>query len=1129
MNILGDWLARIGLQRYTDVFENNQVDLDILADLGEMDLEKLGIGLGDRKRLVRAIEDLRAEQQPGARPVLLQRDPGRPGPHGISSVERRQITAFYCDLVDSTALSVQFDPEDLHELIWQYRGACQRTVEHYGGFVRGYEGDGIMVYFGYPRAFEDDAERAVRAGLELIDSLKALDAGTTLPEGVSVSVRVGIATGEVVAGALVGESGLMARDAAIGMPPNLAARLQAFADPNTLVICPNTHALARGQFDYRELGVQTVKGFDKPVGIWQVLGIRTSVSRFEAASGGGLNVFIDRGEELDLLNRNWDRVLLGEGRVVCISGEPGIGKSRLTDEFMARIGGQPLHRVRYQFSPHHMNNALYPAIRHVEQAAGVVGDDTNEQKLDKLDALAASVHESFEHCAPLLAALLSLPTGERYPAIPFGPQRQKSEILRLLAELLVALSRDAPVAFLVEDLHWSDASSRDLLDLLVERIRDARVLLLVTFRHEAGTPWLGQPHVTPLSVNRLSRPNIRALIHGVTAGREFPEPLLGQIMTRTDGIPLFVEELTTAVLESGILEERNGRFVLTSKAPTINIPYTLKDSLQSRLDQLGAAKETAQIGAALGREFPGEILAAVSMLDDTEIAEALDMLVRSKLVYRRGTSTPVRYVFRHALIQEAAYESMLKSRRQKLHARIAKTIEERFPTLAETEPHLLAHHHIHAEQFKAAVEYLLNAGRSALRRSAFVETIGYMTRATELVPHIGDAWIRDRQELEIYFMLGAAHRITSGFASTAAEECFKRARVLCDRLGTAAERVTVLRGLWMCHFTRGELAAARDLAEQTIVVAREDGDDGSIMLGHWMFGTILFWQGEFTLARRELEAALALYEPGAQRQQLLSAQLDPGVAAMGYLSWSLALLGFPDQARQRSDEAVARARDIGEPFTLAFTLIFACCARLTLNRDDDIRQMLDEVRQVNEKHGFSHWKNVAQVIAGQVEIAAGRSRMGIALVEEGCRLLRTEGSTVNLPWSIAVAAAADAEANRPRQALARVTEAIALAEETGEHHWLADLHRIKGELLSVMPAGNSAEAQECVQRAADIARAQGAKLIELRAATTLARMATGSAAGPEARQALAAVLGSFTEGFEAADLLSAAEALRISP
>ena len=592
----------------------------------------------------------------------------------------------------------------------------------------------------------------------------------------------------------------------------------------------------------------------------------------------------------------------GEGRVVCISGEPGIGKSRLTEEFMARIEGQPVRHVRYQFSPYHMNNALYPAMRHIEQLAGLTGDDTDEQKLDKLEALAAPLPEGFVHCVPLLATLLSLPSSERYPPIPFGPQRQKSEILRLLAELLVVLSRDGPIVFLVEDLHWSDASSRELLDFVVERIRDARVLLLVTFRPEAGTSWLGKPHVTPLSVNRLSRPNIRTLVHGVASGREFPEPLLGQIMTRTDGIPLFVEELTTALLESGILVELDGRFVLTDKAPTITIPQTLKDSLEARLDQLGPAKETAQIGAALGREFPGELLAAVSNLGDTQIGEALDILVRSKLVYHRGGPQPARYVFRHALIQEAAYESMLKSRRQKLHARIAKVIEERFPALAETEPHLLAHHHLHAEQFKAAVEYLLNAGRRALRRSAFTETIGYLGRASQLLPHIGDEWIRDRQELEINIMLGAAHRIISGFASDATEACFTHARAICDRVGTAAERMTVLRGLWMCHFTRGELAAARELAEQSIAIAAQDGDEASMMLGRWMLGTILFWQGEFMLARRELDSALGLYEPRSQRHQLLSAQLDPGIAAMGYLAWpgAKAMTLWPVQERSTS-------------------------------------------------------------------------------------------------------------------------------------------------------------------------------------------------------------------------------------
>jgi predicted ATPase len=651
-------------------------------------------------------------------------------------------------------------------------------------------------------------------------------------------------------------------------------------------------------------------------------------------------------------------------------------------------------------------------------------------------------------------------------------------------------------------------------------------LVLVTFRQELGVPWLEHAHVTPLAVNRLSRRNIRALVHSVTAGKEFPEPLLGQIVTRTDGIPLFVEELTNAVIESGILEERGDRFVLTNETPSHTIPSTLKDSLEARLDQLGPAKETAQIGAALGREFPGDLLAAVSPLEETEIEEALDRLVRSNLVYRRSSSWPPRYVFRHALIQEAAYESLLKSRRQRLHARIAQAIEERFPTLAEAEPHLLAHHHILAEQIKPALENLSKAGRRALQRSAFAETIGYMSRASELLPQIDDTQIRERHELEIYIMLGAAHRIVSGFASPVVEDCFKRARSLCDRVGTAIERVSVLRGLWMCHFTRGELAAARELAEQTIAVARDNDESSSLMLGRWMLGIILFWQGEFSLARKELESALALYEPTAQRNQLLSAQLDPGIATMAYLAWSLSLLGFPDQALERSSASLARARALGEPFTLAFALLFACCVRLTLNRNDDLRGMLDEVRGITETHGFSHWKTVAQVLAGQVEIAAGRHRAGIALVEEGCMQLRAEGSTVNLPWSIAIAATAYSEVNQPQQALTRVLEAIALAEQTSEHHWLAELYRIKGELLLASSADNAEEAETCVRQAVNLARGQEAKLIELRAATTLAHMTAGTSRAAKARGELASILGWFSEGFETADFRSAADALK---
>ncbi len=1126
MNDLGDWLARIGLQHYTEVFETNRVDLQALPELGEGDFEKLGVTLEDRIRLARAIEELRREDRSPSRGDGSRENTLRAGTHLRPNAERRQITVFYCDLVDSTALSVQLDPEDLHELFWRYRDACQRTVERYGGFVRGYEGDGIMVYFGYPRAFEDDAERAVRAGIELIEALDALNAETTLPDGMSMRVRVGIATGEVVAGVLHDQQALLATDAAIGKPPNLAARLQTLAAPNSVVICPDTHSLVRGQFEYRDLGVHMLKGLDRPVQVWEVCGIRASVSRFEAASEGGLSVFVNRTEELDLLIRDWDRVGRGEGRAVCISGEPGIGKSRLAGEFMSRISAQPHHFVRYQFSPYHRNNALYPAVQYLERAAGFARDDSDEDKLAKLETLLAPLVVDIAHVVPLIASLLSVPTGNHYPPLQFSPQRQKVETLHALATQLVLFSREAPVVLLAEDLHWTDASTGELLEAIVEHARHARMLVLVTYRPDSAPTWLGSSHVTALTVNRLSGPGIHTLVHSVAAGREFPELLLGQIAERTDGIPLFVEELTSAVLESGMLMERDGRLELTDESPAFAIPSTLKDSLEARLDQLGPAKETAQIGAAIGREFSRDLLVAVSTQEEAEIDEALNKLMRANLVHRRGAAWPPRYVFKHALVQEAAYESLLKSRRQQLHARIARINVERFPDQAEAEPHLLAHHYIQAELPDSAVAYLLKAGRRALQRSAFTETIGYMSRALDLLRDIEDKNKRDRRELEVLIMLGAAHRIVSGFASSIVEDCFVRARVLCDRVGTSNEHVTVLRGLWMCHFTRGELAAARALAEQTIAVARDNDDRSALMLGSWMLGIILFWQGEFALAREELETALTLYEPTEQRSQLLSAQLNPGIATMGYLSWSLSILGFPNQALEQADATVARAKALGEPFTLAFALVFACCVRLTLNRGDDIRSMLDEVRTISEKHGFSHWKSVAQVLAGQFEIAAGRIKSGIALVEEACERLRAEGSTVNLPWSIAIAATAYAEMNRPRQALASLNEAITLAEKTSEHHWLAELYRMKGELLLAASIDNAAAAESSIRQAIVIAREQGAKLMELRAATTLVRITADTEASAGARRELDTLYRWFTEGLETADLRRAAQTLQ---
>ena len=690
----------------------------VLRDLTDQDLKDLGVVLGDRRKILRAISEL-AGAAPATSQVHAVTEP-RPQ----DSAERRQVTVMFSDLVGSTALSARMDPEDLREVISAYQKCVAETVGRFGGFVAKYMGDGVLVYFGYPQAHEDDAERAVRAGLELIA------AASSLKTHAALQTRVGIATGLVVVGDLIG-SGASQEQAIVGETPNLAARLQTMAESNSVVIAESTRRLLGNLFELEELGAKNLKGVEGPVRAWAALRPASVESRFEAMHASALTELVGREEELELLLRRWSRAKTGEGQVVLLSGEPGIGKSRLTAALLERIAAEPHTRLRYFCSPQHTDSALYPIISQMERASGFTHNDTAQAKLDKLDALLA-LSSTKRNDVALLAEMLSLPNDGRYPALELAPQQRRQRTIEALTAQMEALSRQRPVLMIFEDAHWADPTSLEAFSRAVDRTRTLGVLLIVTYRSDFEPPWIGRPHVTALTLNRLGERDIAAIIDGVTGNKSLPSSIRQDIVERTDGIPLFVEEMTKAVLEAGG-EEGAERAVAGIPSSSIAVPATLHASLMARLDRLGPAKEVSQIGAAIGREFSYTLLEAVAGKPKAELALALDRLVAAGLLFRQGLPPQATYLFKHALVQDAAYGTLLREPRRALHARIAETIESRFVEIAESQPELLARHYTEAGLIEKAVSLWGKAGQRSLERSATLEAVAQLTRALDQI------------------------------------------------------------------------------------------------------------------------------------------------------------------------------------------------------------------------------------------------------------------------------------------------------------------------------------------------------------------------------------------------------------
>ena len=983
------WLRELGLQRYEALFTQNAIDSDVLPDLTETDLEKLGIPLGDRKRIIKAIREI-AAAQPGAFVAsgTAAYAPPMRAPH--TGAERRHLSVLICDLVGSTALSGRLDPEDMGAVMNAYHAACSRIVQAYDGFLVDFRGDGILAYFGYPRAHGDDAERTVRAGLDLVSAIAQLDT----PAGEPLAVRVGIATGLVVVGDLSG-AGRLREHAVIGEPPNIAARLQNLAEPGEVVIATSTRRLLRDLFHLRSLGEHEVKGIAEPVGAWVVEGISSSQSQFEAARVSGLIDLVGREREMDQLLEWQGLAWKGKGQVVLISGEAGIGKSRLAAAIMERLAGEECTRLRYQCSPYHTNSALHPVIAQLTHAADFKAEDTAEQRLDKLEAVLGIKPSQAQAVVPLFAALLSIAVGERYPPIALSPVQQRRRTLTALLDGFENLTRERPVVLLFEDMHWADNTSLELLDLAIERIRLLPVLALLTFQPTFDAPWTGLPYVRTLALDRLKRSHVESLVARVTGGRALPAEVSDLIVGKTDGNPLFVEELTKAVLETGILVEGPEGYRLEGPLPPLAIPATLQDSLMARLDRLGPVKEIAQLGAAIGREFSYSLLHALVGREEETLRGALSQLEQAELVFRRGQPPDATYSFKHALVRDAAYQTLLKSRRHQLHAQIARTLEGRFPETATTQPEILAHHFTEAGLVEPAVEYWLKAGKLALSRSANAEAVKHLRKGVELTQSLPASAERGRKELDLHLALGPAMAATHGYATPETFGVFSHARNLLGHHATPTEQMTVLWGVYLAHAVRAEHLAARGVGERLLDLADAHEHPGMAALANRFMGAAHWMLGAFTDARSHLERTLQVY--AANRQTITSYKgfgADDEVVALSALARTLWILGYPDQAVTAVRQSLANARSTGFAFTIALALDSEALLGALGADLPDLASHVHEAMVHSIEHALAEYEHRARFMQGALLAQTGDPQNGLELMRSAVAAIEGTGSLV---------------------------------------------------------------------------------------------------------------------------------------
>ena len=1102
------WLEDIGLGEYADEFEENRIGLTHLPDLTEDDLKELGVAaMGDRKSFMLAIKN------PGDIEIApLRNDSLTTAEHRSSDAERRQLTVMFCDLVGSTQSSQQLDPEDLREVIGAFQEACTSATARYDGYIARYMGDGILIYFGYPQAYEDNAERAVRAGIGIIEAVERLKTRADS----ALEVRVGIATGDVVVGDIIGE-GASEEHAVLGDTPNLAARLQGVAEAGQILIGATTQQLIGNAFDLDDLGPKNFKGFNKPSPTWAVLGESFAENRFDAAHNQKLNRLLGREHELGMLLSRWGLAKGNEGQIMLLSGEAGIGKSRMILALRDELTESSYFHLGYQCTPHHTNSAFYPIIQRLERSAGFANEDTDEAKLDKLEFLLKPTADNLETVAPLIASLLSLPGEARYGSLELTPQQLRDQTITVLINQVLVLSQRRPVLFVVEDAHWIDPSTEYLIGEIMSRTDDAAGLMLITHRPNYEPPWTGHTHQASMKLSRLSRNLVAEIVRDI-GGRELSGNMIERIIARTDGVPLYVEELAKSVAESGA--------AASDQNPEDHIPESLQASLIARLDRLSDAKNIAQIGAVIGRDFPYALIAAATEITSAELDYALDRIVASELMFCRGTPPEAIYTFKHALVRDAAYESLLKSTRREFHHAIAEALAERFQDLSETQPEILAYHYTEAGNIERAIDYWRLAGKRATEHLANLEAAAHCAKGLDLIEKVTETPERTRQELALYLTLGTSLLSTKGYAAPEVGRAYDRARELCEQVGDRLQLFPVLFGQWINTQQRGRPAAAKALAEETLALARERSDPAELLQGHHATWTTLLSLSDMPSCLHHAEQGVAIYDIDKHRAHaFLYGGHDPGVCGRNHIAISRWFLGYPDQALKEAHSAMNLAKELSHPFTQVLAFAFSSFLHHYRREPGPTRECAEAAMTLSNEQGLApHYGNVGRILRGW-SMATERPDEGLAEILRGVATMEDMGTMFRLSYFLGVMAEVNGWAGQPDEGLAVIAKALPLAEESGERKWEPELYRLKGELLLAGSTGKQDQAEDCFNQAVEVACGASLKSLELRAVTSLARLWSSQGKVREARETLAPLYGWFTEGFDTPDLKDAKELL----
>lgn len=1117
---LHHWLDGLGLGKYAGVFAENEIELGDIAHLTEEDLRELGLPMGPRKRILGAASSL-SPAGSSTEAAAPGEPASRKNPAPGVEAQRRQLTVMFCDLVGSTALSQKLDPEELREINRAYQDTAKAAIERYDGYVARYMGDGVLAYFGYPRAHEDDAERSVHAGLELVRAVSALNRSDHSASSMELSVRVGIATGPVVVGDLIGE-GASQESAVVGETPNLAARLQSIATPNSVVVASSTHDLGAGQFTYEDLGYHDVKGIEEPVHAWRVIAASAAEGRFEAVYRAALTAFVGRDQEIALLMERWQAAKEGDGQIILLSGEAGIGKSRIMQVLRERLEDEPHTRIRYQCSPYHTSSAMYPVVQQLEFAAGFIAADGAIEKLDKLESLLTRAAEPEPDTVAVLASLLSITEQNRYPPLELSPQEIKERTLKALIHQLAAYSARQPVFVVIEDAHWIDPTTSELVDLIADAIQSLRVLLLITFRPEYDCPWSGYPHATSLALNRLTRSQTESVMLHVADDKPLPAEVVDQIAAKTDGVPLFVEELTKNVLESGLLRDAGDRYELAGPLVPLAIPASLQDSLMARLDRLAPIKEVAQIGAAIGREFSYELLRRITAREESDLRDALGQLVEAELIFRRGTLPNATYVFKHALVQDAAYASLLKSRRQQLHADIAGALVESHRELVDTQPELLAHHFAQAGLAEPAMEYWQAAAKRAISRSAYPEAIEHLDQALAQIALLPPGEARDKRELELQVTkLGPLFPI-KGYGSPEADETSTRALVLGRTVGDNKTLFPTLYARWAFQYIKCDGKEMFDLSREYLERANAEEDEAACIVGHRIHAVALLYRGDVTGARDHARQALQGYVPERHIPLVARFGQDLKVQAINYLVVSDALLGNIEEAVTLGAEAIAHARNLNHANTLAYALWHIGVWLAAVVRDTQaVHRYGTEMLELARTSRLKFWEGF-----GLLHVAIngyGKSRAEAAAdAEDALDTWRREyNAAMIVPEILCRIGEAYLDDGNASEAGRVLTEATTLMEQNNQVYWESELYRLRGRLAVMVAGDNPQSAVTEYERAISIARERSTKLLELRSATEFAGLLAEHGDGARAKELLAPVYAWFSGGFDKPDLMEA--------